>query len=67
MRERTILPDEAGVLYRSPFRKVLWAFEDLSLPVAEGHSIRDVLRAEIIHQRPFFAKKHRVYLIEGRG
>ena len=36
MLERTILPDEAGVLYRSPFRKVLWAFEDLSFPVAEG-------------------------------
>ena len=64
MRERTILPEEAGVLYRSPFRKVLWAFEDLSLPVEEGQSIRDVLSGEIIHQRPFYAKKHRIYLIE---
>ncbi len=64
MRERTILPDETGVLYRSPLRKVLWAFEDLSLSVEERQSIQDVLSTEIIHQRPFYAKKHRIYLIE---
>ena len=31
MRERAILPEEAGVIYRSSSRRVLWAFEDLSL------------------------------------
>jgi hypothetical protein len=64
MRERTILREEAGVFYRSPSRQVLWAFEDLSLPVEEGQSIRDVLSGEIIHYHPFSAKKNRVYLIE---
>ena len=64
MRERTTLPDEAGVLYRSPSRWVLWAFEDLSLPVGEGQSIRDVLSGEIVHCLPFLAKKNRVYVIE---
>ncbi len=64
MRERTILREEAGVFYRSPSRQVLWAFEDFSLPRQEGQSIRDVLSGEIIHYRPFSAKKNRVYLIE---
>ena len=67
MRERTILPNEAGVLYRSPARNVLWSFEDLSLPVADTHSILDVLSGEIIRPAPFFAKKHRVYIIQLDG
>jgi hypothetical protein len=63
MLERTILPDEAGVLYRSPSRSVLWAFEDLSVPVANADSMLDVLSGEIISSGPFLAKKHRVYAI----
>ena len=64
MRERTILPEEVGVLYSLPSRQVLWAFEDLSLPVEEGQSIRDVLSGEFIEHPPFAAKKNRVYVIE---
>ena len=64
MRARTILPEEAGVLYHSPSRHVLWAFEDLSLPMEEGQSIRDVLSGEVIEHPPFAAKKNRVYVIE---
>jgi hypothetical protein len=64
MRERTILPKEAGVLYSSSSRKILWAFEDLGLPVEQGQSIRDVLSGEFIEPRSFAAKKHRVYVIE---
>jgi hypothetical protein len=63
MRGRTILPNEAGVLYRAPSGTVLWAFEDFSLPVEEGQSIRDVLSGEIVQDAPFSAKKHRIYLI----
>ena len=64
MRERTILPEEVGVLYSLPSRQVLWAFEDLSLPVEEGQLIRDVLSGEFIEHPPFAAKKNRVYVIE---
>ncbi len=67
MRERTILPNEAGVLYRSPSRNVLWAFEDLSVPVTDAHSMLDVLSGEIISAGPFFARKHRVYVIHSEA
>ena len=63
MLERMILPDEAGVLYRSPSRSVLWAFEDLSLPIASVGSMIDVLSGETVSSGPFIAKKHRVYAI----
>ena len=63
MLERMILPDEAGVLYRSPSRSVLWAFEDLSVPIANVGSMIDVLSGEIVSSGPFIAKKHRVYAI----
>ena len=64
MRKRTIFPEEAGVLYRSESMQVLWAFRDLSLPVKERQSIREVLTGEVIERPPFAAKKNRVYLIE---
>ena len=64
MLQRTILPEEAGVIYRSPSRRVLWAFEDLSLTLEDAGSVRDVLAGETIAFSPFLAKKNRVYLIE---
>jgi hypothetical protein len=64
LRKRTILPNEAGVLYASGPRQVIWAFEDLSLPVDGSRSMRDVLSGEIIYGAPFLASKHRVYVIE---
>ena len=46
MIERTILPNEIGVLYRSGKKWVVWAFGDLALPVrGEG---RDVLTGQAI-------------------
>ena len=67
MRERTILAEEVGVLYRSPSRSVLWAFEDLSLPVKNANTILDVLSGEVINAGPLLAKKHRVYAIQHVG
>ena len=64
MRKRTILPEEAGVLYRSRSGQVLWAFADFSLPLEEGQLIRDVLSGEVSDFTPFTAVKHRVYVIE---
>ncbi len=61
---RTILPDEAGVLYQSPSRHVLWAFEDMDAPVEHVRSICDVLSGEVVTRAPFFARNHRVYVIE---
>jgi hypothetical protein len=62
--ERTILPEEAGVLYSSPSRKVLWAFEDFGPEVEPGQSIRDVLSGQYVQERPFLAKKRHIYVIE---
>ncbi len=62
MRDRTILPEEAGVLYDSPGRKVLWTFKDMGFPV-EADSVRDVLSGETIPCAQFTARKHRIYLI----
>ena len=66
MLERAILPGEAGVLYRSASRHVLWAFEDLNVPVTNAASMRDVLSGEVFTTGPFYAKKHRVYTIDSR-
>jgi hypothetical protein len=64
MRERTILPEEAGVVYRSPSWQVIWAFEDLRIPPEEVRSVRDVLSGEVLSNPPFLARKNRVFLIE---
>jgi hypothetical protein len=64
MRDRCILPEEEGVLYKSPSRHVLWAFEDMDVPVENVLSMRDVLSGEVINAPPFLAKKRRIYTIE---
>jgi hypothetical protein len=62
---RTVLPGEAGVVYRSGARRVLWAFEDLVLPLADGETVRDLLSGEaFIAAGELKAAKRRVYLIE---
>jgi hypothetical protein len=64
MRERTILPGEAGVLYRSKSAGVLWAFEDLRLPLRHEQRVLDVLSGETFRVREeFHAARHRVYLM----
>jgi hypothetical protein len=64
MQHRTILPKEAGVLYQSPSKCVLWAFEELTLPLEEGYSARDFLDGEVVRNSPLLARAKRVYLIE---
>ena len=61
MQRREILPNESGVLYRSPSRAILWAFEDLTVP--EASWMLDVLSGEVTLP-PFHARRHRVYVIE---
>ena len=56
MLDRTILPNEAGILYRSASRSVLWAFQDVSPPIANVESMRDVLSGEVVTSGPFVAK-----------
>ena len=66
MRERTILPGEAGVLYRSKGERVLWAFEDLRLPLRGEERVLDVLSGETVSVRDeLHAARHRVYLMIG--
>ena len=62
MQRREILPNESGVLYRSPSRAILWAFEDLTVP--EASWMLDVLSGEVTSSQPFYARRHRVYVIE---
>jgi hypothetical protein len=64
MRERVILPEEAGVLYRSLSRQVLWTFEDLPVPPEGVRTIQDVLSGETLGGPPFVARKNRIFVIE---
>jgi hypothetical protein len=63
--ERTILPGERGVVYRSESVRVLWAFEDLTLPLEDCGVVWDVLSGEAVkpHEQ-LHAARHRVYLLE---
>jgi hypothetical protein len=63
----TILPDEAGILYRSASKSVLWAFQDVSPPTANVESMRDVLSGEVVTIGPFVAKTHRVYALYSKS
>lgn len=63
--ERTILPSERGVVYRSESVRVLWAFEDLTLPLEDGGVVWDVLSGEAVKPlEQLHAVRHRVYLLE---
>jgi hypothetical protein len=67
MLDLTILPDEAGILYRSASKSVLWAFQDVSPPTANVESMRDVLSGEVVTIGPFVAKTHRVYALYSKS
>ena len=62
MLERTILPNEAGILYRSASRCVLWAFQDISEPMRKVVSMKDVLSGEVTSDGHLVAEAHRVYV-----
>ena len=61
MRNRTILPDETGVVYRpGPDEWIFWAFADGTLPAAPGQRVIDVLSGEALAQGAP-ARRHRIY------
>jgi hypothetical protein len=64
MRHRTILPDEMGVLYQSGSRGVLWAFEDLDLPLPNVASVLDVLSEEVVAGGKFRPRRRCIYTME---
>ncbi|HPD16997.1 MAG TPA: hypothetical protein PLE19_18775 [Planctomycetota bacterium] len=65
MRNREILPDESGVVYRTEGRQVLWAFADLGFPLGAPRRVRDVVSGEEATCRQLAAQRHRLHLIEG--
>jgi hypothetical protein len=65
MCERTILPEESGVLYRSGSTQVLWAFQDLTLSLESNGRVWDVLSGEAVAARKeLHAERRRIYLLE---
>lgn len=63
MLERTILPEERGVLYRSDKGLALWAFADFDHPLDAPRAIRDLLADTTQTAATLHARKHRVYVI----
>jgi hypothetical protein len=60
---RKILPDEAGVTYRGSERQVLWAFNELTLPLGKKMRIEDLTTGEKIEADRVMAKPRHVYLV----
>ncbi|NNM86983.1 MAG: hypothetical protein HKL95_00520, partial [Phycisphaerae bacterium] len=61
MLERKILPNEAGVVYRSSNRLIVWAFADLQLSLGQSARVRDVLAGtQQVSARPNLGK-HGIY------
>ena len=62
MRNRTILPDESGALYRpSADEWVLWAFVDGILPRQPGQQVIDVLSGAVLAPDQSVARRNHVY------
>ncbi len=66
MLHRTILPDEAGVIYEGARRKILWAFRDLEMPVDGKARVTELTggASEEITDGRLRARARRVYAIE---
>lgn len=63
MRERTILEGEAGVLYRSGDKQVLWAFQDFDLPLENSSAVLDVLAGSNVQASEVKVLRNRIYII----
>ena len=63
MQERTILPGEAGVIYRAGDRQVLWAFRDFDFPLERNTRVSDVLGEETFAASDLQAKRNHLYLL----
>ncbi len=65
MNNRTVLPDERGVVYRHQGKTVLWAFEDMQIVMnAETficQNMQDRIKQTV--NGSFAAKAHQVYLL----
>lgn len=65
MQQREILPGEAGVLWQSDSRRVVWAFEDFDFALDDPQRVCDVLSGESsTHSGAIRFLSHRIYLIE---
>jgi hypothetical protein len=62
MRHRKILPGETGVRYDHHGTTVLWAFDDLRLPLDQAGIVRDLLEDTETTGPGIAARKHHVYL-----
>ncbi|MCY3022232.1 MAG: hypothetical protein NTW87_24740 [Planctomycetota bacterium] len=63
LRNRTILPDEAGVSYEDDGKQVLWAFQDLTMNWGKPRGVLDVVSMERTRAADIKAQKHHVYLV----
>ena len=61
MQARTILSDETGVIYHSPSGGVLWAFEDLVLPLEKISVVTEIQSGETLKADQIKAKRHHIY------
>lgn len=64
MRQRTILPEERGVCYADPSTRVLWAFDDMTLPLSAPSRIHDVCAGTTCDGDRVKALRHHIYRIE---
>ena len=65
MRNREILPEERGVVYRpDAATQVVWAFEDFEWPLAGASRICDVLAGTEEQAGLLKARRHGVYVVE---
>ncbi len=65
MQTRHILPDDAGIVWHSSGRTVLWSLRDGTFPTAPGARVRDVLgRTEAVSDGHAAVARHHVYIVE---
>jgi hypothetical protein len=66
MRKRTILPGETGVIYSYNDQQVLWAFEDMLLPLEHSASVLEVLGNKTFETSKLDALRNHIYIISPR-
>jgi len=63
MHNRTLLPDQAGVIYRHNGKQLLWAFKNFTHALAEPTNVLEVRGGAKREMSVIKAAKHEVYLI----
>jgi hypothetical protein len=61
MRRRTILPEEAGVVYNDGNRRVVWSFAAGRLPLGGRHYVRNVLTGETFETDELALQPRQIY------